>query len=74
MKQARVVPSYVLSRHLTGDWGDLDASDKRANDRALNPKDPLRVFSSYDLLPDEPLWCITEHDRSVTTLLLPGDY
>jgi hypothetical protein len=74
MQKGRVKPSYVLARHLTGDWGDLDAGDKRVNDRALNADDPLRIFSSYDLCPDEKLWIITERDRSVTTLLLPEEY
>ena len=75
MKKARVVPSYILARHLTGDWGDFkDAEDRKANDRALNPKNPLRILSSYELYPDESVWVITEHDRSATTILLPSDY
>lgn len=74
MQRGRAKPSYVLARHLTGDWGDLkDAEDRRANDRALK-QPPLRILSSYELLPDESLWVITEWDRSVTTLLLPSEY
>src|SRR5262245_61993147 len=64
-----------LVRHFTGDWGDLDNSDKRANDRAL--KDGTRIFSAYHLNPDDrssKVWVITEADRSVTTILLPSEY
>jgi hypothetical protein len=60
-----------LQRHLTGDWGDLDAEDRAENDRALKEGD--RLLSSYKL-GDMKLWIITEWDRSVTTLLLPEEY
>jgi len=34
-----------------------------------------RLLSAYVLgKPHERLWIITEHDRSVTTLLLPEEY
>lgn len=62
-----------LSRHLSGDWGDLCASDAAANDAALRHDDG-RLFSAYDLLDNGRLWIITEADRSATTLLLPEEY
>ena len=62
----------VLSRHVQGDWGDMCADDKRANDEALAAGD-LRIFSSYKF-GDEKLWVITEADRSSTTILLPEEY
>jgi hypothetical protein len=62
---------YLL-RHRTGDWGDLDAEDKAANNRAL--KEGTRLFSAYVLPTGVKIWIITEADRSATTLLLPSEY
>lgn len=74
MQAARVKPSSLIVRHMTGDWGDLDATDKRHNEQALKPAMPLRILSSYKLGEHETVWIITEWDRSVTTLLLPSEY
>jgi hypothetical protein len=61
-----------LARHASGDWGDLDAEDKAANDEALNTDG--RLFSAY-LMPDgTKLWVISEADRSSTCILLPEEY
>ena len=65
-------PSEYLGRHLSGDWGDLDAHDYRENERAL--KTGARLFSAYAVSPLNRLWIITESDRSSTCLLLPSDY
>ena len=62
----------IISRHLSHDWGDLDAEDKRLNDHAV--KSGGRVLSAYKVTPDQKVWVITEADRSVTTLLLPEEY
>ena len=61
----------IIERHVHGDWGDLCQEDRQANDEAV--KLPLRIFSSYKI-GEHKLWCITEADRSVTTLLLPSEY
>ena len=61
----------LLSRHMRCDWGDLDIEDKQANDSALENGE--RLFSSYNVGGGK-VWMITEHDRSATTCLLPGDY
>lgn len=61
----------LLDRHQTGDWGDLDYDDKKANDTAIQKH--TRVFSSYKF-DDEGIWIITEADRSSTCILLPEDY
>ena len=61
-----------LSRHLEGDWGDLDAEDKRRNDTALRRHE--RLFSAYKVSPDVKIWIITEADRQATTALLPSEY
>ena len=70
------VLQVCLLRHQSGDWGDMDDHDKKANDEALEHGN--RIFSGYDLSSYDPmaekLWVITEWDRSVTTLLFPSEY
>jgi tRNA1(Val) A37 N6-methylase TrmN6 len=68
-------PYPHLAAHKSGDWGDVDDSDRKSNDYALKHGD-LRIFSSYDApqTPGGKLWIITEADRSSTTILLPSDY
>ncbi len=73
IKEGRLDPAPYLYRHLCGDWGDLDDSDRRLNDAALQSGED-RLFSSYQVAPNLKLWIITEWDRSVTTLLLPDEY
>ena len=64
-------PFGYIARHAAGDWGNLCAFDRRQNERAL--REGYRVLSSYDVLAGR-VWIITEADRSVTTILLPGEY
>ncbi len=61
-----------LERHASGDWGEVDAHDRRANNRAL--KDGTRLLSAYTLPGGRKVWIITEADRSSTCLLLPSEY
>jgi hypothetical protein len=61
-----------VNRHLSGDWGDLDALDKEANENALQFGG--RLFSAYHDRKGIKFWVITETDRSITTVLLPDDY
>ena len=60
-----------LSRHLSGDWGDLCQEDKQENDFSLS--NGYRLLSAYETRSGR-LWIITEADRSATTLLLPEEY
>ncbi|MCK9987915.1 MAG: hypothetical protein AzoDbin1_04387 [Azoarcus sp.] len=48
VRQGRLDPSPYLRRHLHGDWGDLDDSDRRQNDAALKSGED-RLFSSYQV-------------------------
>jgi hypothetical protein len=64
-------PFELLTRHATGDWGELCAFDRRQNEIAL--RDGHRVLSSYPI-GTERVWIITEANRSVTTILLPEEY
>ena len=65
-------PGVLLTRHVTGDWGDLDDEDKKENELSLEKG--YRLLSSYKLATGEKLWIITESDRSVTTILRPNEY
>jgi tRNA1(Val) A37 N6-methylase TrmN6 len=65
----------LLARYRRGEWGDSDQADIDANNRAVK-KGGLRVFSSYEVpeSPDGRLYIITEHNRSLTTVMLPTEY
>lgn len=63
--------TLCLSRHLSGDCGDMCEDDVLANLSALLNGE--RIFSSYQT-PYGKFWIITEADRSATTVLFPGDY
>jgi hypothetical protein len=63
--------SAALSRHASGDWGELCASDANQNAYAL--KHGCRLLSVYASSAGR-FWIITEADRSVTTILMPEDY
>ena len=61
-----------LSRHQTGDWGEVNAEDARANDESIASNG--RLLSAYLLKDHTKLWVITESDRSSTCVLLPEEY
>ncbi len=62
----------ALSRHQSGDWGDVNAHDRTANEQAL--RSGLRLLSAYMSSTGSRFWIITEADRSMTTVLMPEDY
>jgi hypothetical protein len=49
----------------------LDEHDRQASARAVRMGE--RMPPEYVLRSGEPLWIITEADRSATTLLLPSE-
>ena len=62
-----------LRRHHCGDWGEqLCAEDKEANEQAL--VHGARLLSCYVTDAGDRIYIITEHDRSMTTILLPSEY
>ena len=76
-----------LERHASGDWGVLDAHDRRVNEEAL--RNGHRILSAYDLPADKAshtdkangegqnsirIWIITDADRRSSTVLLPDEY
>jgi hypothetical protein len=62
----------AIARHGAGDWGELCEEDRAANEEALASHG--RLFSAYKDRCGVRFYVITEHDRSVTTVLLPEDY
>lgn len=72
LERANKTPAEFLRRHMSGDWGALDAHDIAENEHSL--AHGLRLLSSYRTTAGETLWIITEADRSATTLLLPEEY
>jgi hypothetical protein len=62
----------ALLRHMSGDWGELDEHDWKTNEAAL--EHGFRLCSRYVTPAGTKFWIITEHDRSVTTILLPNEY
>ena len=68
----------LLDRHAAGDWGDVDAEDKAAND-ADHSQAEGRLFSSYDTEHHGTIWVITDDLRGegggpTTTVLFPDEY
>jgi len=68
-----ISPGEFLTRHLAGDWGEVNDTDRQENYFAL--EHGLRIMSVYRIPGStEVVWIIKECDRSVTTLLRPEDY
>lgn len=73
--EATLVPEDVgraLTRHQTGDWGEVGEDDRKENELSL--AEGFRLLSVYHDANGVKFWIITERDRSVTTVLLPDDY
>ena len=66
------LPAEFLLRHKHGDWGELPPEDVRENEWSL--VHGARLLSRYATRLGDPLYVITEWDRSLTTLLLPSEY
>jgi hypothetical protein len=71
LERLDVNPLELLQRHSVLDQGCLDDEDHRLNQQAVQAGD--RILSAYEYS-GVKFWVITEHDRSVTTILLPQDY
>jgi len=77
IQQAGQSPAEFLNRHIVGDWGNLSADDRQANEDAL--QDGSRLLSAYHTRTGTKLWIITEAAdddgrRLATTILLPEEY
>ena len=65
--------SMLITRHICGDFGDIDAEDAGLNVEAIK-LGRARIMSVYKLFHAGTVWIITEADRSSTTLLTPAEY
>jgi hypothetical protein len=65
-------PMDFLSRHVTGDWGEIPEEDRKENQFSLEKG--FRLMSCYRTTANDLVWVITESSRSHTTLLLPSEY
>ena len=65
--------NILIQAHVTGCWDELPAADRALNFRSLEAGDEGRIFSAFTIL-DEPIYVITEWDRSCTTVMLASDY
>jgi hypothetical protein len=72
LQEANQAPMEFLSRHQSGDWGNLPEEDKKENEFSVTRA--LRILSAYTLKTGVKIWVITEADRSATTILLPSEY
>lgn len=77
LRRHGLTPWPFITRHVEGDWGDLDAEDAAANRDAVTSG--ARILSAYALR-DARLWVITEAayddegNRQSTCVLLPEEY
>ena len=65
-------PGDFLSRHVSGDWGEVPPEDIKENELSL--QHGFRLLSAYHTSVGDMLWVITEADRSSTCILLPEEY
>lgn len=66
-----------VARHHGGDWGELDAHDRRLNDESVVLGG--RILSVYTLKDGQRIYVITEGEdddrvRQATTVLLRNEY
>jgi hypothetical protein len=77
LRDAEQQPHEFVTRHVMGDWGELDEEDKSLNDAAVT--DGSRILSAYTTRKGERVWGISEAiddqgSRAASTILLPEEY
>jgi hypothetical protein len=75
--EAGQMPDFFLNKHVQGDWGEVSAEDKLANDQAIASGE--RILSAYKTLLNVCIWIITEAigddgKRAASTILRPEDH
>ena len=65
-------PGDFLTRHVSGDWGEVPPEDVKENELSLQHS--FRLLGVYHTCAGEKLWVITEADRSSACVLLPEEY
>ncbi len=64
--------TQLVRRHVSGDWGEVDAHDKAINDKAVLTG--AHIVSAYTLPTSIKIWIITDAGHATTTILLPSEY
>lgn len=72
LQAAGQTPMEFIQQHATGQWGLVCEEDRQANEDALRNHE--RLLSVFKTKLGCKLYCITEWDRSVTTLLMASEY
>lgn len=70
--EAQEDPKSFISRHMHGDWGDVDPALWAANQYAMRHGESL--FSVYHTRHGRTLWVMTDGSRYATTILLPQEH
>jgi len=66
LEKAGQNPVEFLSRHVTGDWGEIPEEDKQENQFSL--KKGFRLLSSYRTTASDRVWVITRRNPRCCTL------
>lgn len=64
--------TYFMGLYLQGDWGDISDDDADLNN-ANAQMGTGSLMGAYETC-EGRIWIMTEHDRSVTTILFPDEY
>lgn len=64
--------AYFFNLYLQGDWGDVSEDDADYNDANIRIGTG-RLMGAYETC-EGRIWIMTEHDRSVTTIMFPKEY
>lgn len=66
--------NICLFKHISGDFGDIDEHDVKANLYAIesNTEQIMSSYISQELV--TKIWIITSEDRSSTTITTPEEY
>lgn len=72
LEEAEESAQTYINRHARLEQGELSDEDFREN--LFSVSRPLRIFSAFKTASGVKIWCVTEADRSATTLLLPSEY
>jgi hypothetical protein len=72
LSRAGVPATELLSRHATGDHGEVEASERAANTSAILAGSGS-IVSIYQVSSEEVV-VLTEADRSMTTLFIPLEW
>lgn len=73
LKDTGTDPVVLLRRNADRDWGQVEAEDRAANDRAVISRRE-RTYSNYRLAEGVFVWVVMEADRSAVLICLPDEY